>query len=81
MTFFDAPQLLGYTGTLLLLGAMLMLGRLQRTTGLYWALCLLGNALWLYTGWLMGSPAVMVDVLIFLPATVWGTYRYVRRGQ
>lgn len=76
--WFDPPQLFGYAGTACFLFNAALLALRQKTSVLYWAMTWLGNAAWLTAGILMGQPAVVLDVLVFLPTHVLGCWRFWR---
>ncbi len=71
-------QLLGYAGTGTLLLAALLLALTQRSSLWYWGLAWVGNVLWFAAGWLMVSPAVLLDITAFLPVVAFGTWRAFR---
>lgn len=77
--WFDPPQLFGYAGTACFLFNAALIALHQKTSLLYWAVTWLGNVAWLTAGILMGQPAVVLDVLVFLPTHVLGCWRSWRR--
>ena len=74
------PQLFGYAGTACFLIKAALIAKRQRTNVFYWAMTWLGNAAWFTAGILMEQPAVVLDVLVFLPTHVVGCWRYWRNS-
>ena len=76
MDWTGGAQLFGYAGTLCFLLTAISIAWYQRTTAFYWVFVALGDAMGLVCGWKLGSPAVILDVLVFLPVQTWGVWRY-----
>lgn len=74
----DTAQLFGYAGTACFLFNAALLAVHQKTSVLYWTVAWAGNGVWLAAGILMEQPAVVLDVLVFLPPTAVGCWRFWR---
>lgn len=80
-SWLSTESLLGYSATLCLAGSAAVIAWRQRTSATMWVLTWVGNALWIAAGCLMAQPAVVVDVLAFVPIHAVGTLRYFRGGS
>lgn len=74
--WFSPASLLGYVGTTTNLVAAGILAYRQKTNAWLWGLIWCGNILWVTAGLIMGQPAVVLDVLVFVPVHAAGTCRY-----
>ena len=81
MEWLSPGNVAGYAGTAVGLVNGGLIFWFQRTSHLYWALANLHNIIWLVAGWLLDSPAVMVDTAIFWPLAIAGWLRYYKQER
>ena len=79
MSWIEPIQLLGYTGTLLNLLAMVLLVRSQHRTSFQWTLCIAGNLMWVTWGIIQKQPSVIADAIISTVVVSVGLYKFLQQ--